>query len=556
MNDVKTYSEGSIIKAVYRNQILSEYSNNPLIEALPPIMNFEQVESLIHSYPQFDESERNLDAEYRYHCIQRLFNYFQPWDIHFEIERKISRTIRQGYLSRNPITPNYAADLQGIYQSVKYKDAGLDRVPLSYSKASGFTIIGFSGVGKTTSIDKILSLYPQVIVHDQYRGTTLNHNQLVWMKLDCPFVGSIKGLCSNFFMEFDRLLGDNTYSKFASGRNTTTDVMIPRMALLARRQDLGILVIDEIQHLSAAKSGGSEKMLNFFVTLVNKIGIPVILIGTTKALGILQGEFRQARRGSGQQGDVIWERMDKNIKWDLLIRGMWNFQWTKQVATLTDEINDVLYEESQGIVDIAVKLYAMAQIHAIATRKEIITADIIRKVAKQNLKLVRPMLLALKSGKIKEINKYGDISPIDIDAFCEEQLKSITLNSKIENAQQSFTKAKLDNTELFEEAVIQLVAYDIKMDEAKSTVKQLIEAGKDFSDVAKLVKAALKVILSKEFSTNKESKKVVRLNKTQKDKNDLREIVDKGRKLRKSAYEALKEAGVIKCPVEEFIMLG
>lgn len=556
MNEAVVYPEGAIIKAVYRDQVLSEYNNNPLIEALPPIMGFELVESLIHSYPQFDEKERSLDAEYRYHCIQRLFNYFQPWDIHFEIERKISRTIRQGYLSRNPMKPDYAADLQGIYQSVKYKDAGFDRAPLSYSKASGFTIIGFSGVGKTTSIDKILSLYPQVIVHDQYKGTTLNHNQLVWMKLDCPFDGSIKGLCSNFFMEFDRLLGDNTYSKFASGRNTTTDVMIPRMALLARRQNLGILVIDEIQHLSAAKSGGSEKMLNFFVTLLNKIGIPIVLIGTTKALGVLQGEFRQARRGSGQQGDVIWERIDKNIKWDLLIHGMWNFQWTKQVAALTDEINGALYEESQGIVDIAVKLYAMSQIHAIATRKEIITAEIIRKVAKQNLKLVRPMLLALKSGNIKEINKYGDISPIDIDAFCEEQLRSITLNDKIENMQQSRKNATPVNTELFEEAVIQLVAYGIKIDEAKSTVKQIIEAGEEFSDVTQIVKEALKVILRKELNTENESKKVVKLNKIQRDKNDLREIVDKGRKLKKSAYDALKEAGVVKCPVEEFIALG
>ena len=36
---------------------------------------------------------------------------------------------------------------------------------------------------------------------------------------------------------------------------------------------VGILVIDEIQHLSEAKGGGSDKMLNFFVTLVNTIGL-------------------------------------------------------------------------------------------------------------------------------------------------------------------------------------------------------------------------------------------------------------------------------------------
>lgn len=556
MSDAVIYQEGSVIKAVYKEQVLPEYCNNPLIEALPPIMGFEQVENLIHSYPSFEESERNLDAEYRYHCIQRLFNYFQPSSIHFEIERKISRAIRQGYLSRNPVNPNYAADLQGLYQSVKQKDMNFNVVPLSYTKASGFTIIGFSGVGKTTSIDKILSLYPQVIIHDEYKEVELNHYQLVWMKLDCPFDGSIKGLCSNFFMEFDRLLGEKTYSKFASGRNTTTDVMIPRMALLARRQNLGILVIDEIQHLSAAKSGGSEKMLNFFVTLVNKIGIPVILIGTTKALSILQGEFRQARRGSGQQGDVVWEKMDKNNKWDLLINGMWKFQWTKQVAALTDEINDVLYEESQGIVDIAVKLFAMTQIHAISTRKELITPEIIRKVAKDNLQLVRPMLLALKSGNKREIAKYADIVPIDIDAFCEEQLQTITFNKKIDRNQTEKVISTIDNKDLFEEAVIQLVGYDVKIETAKKAVKQIMDKDNNCGEVAIIIKAALKIILRSEVESEQATNNVVRMKKEKRDKSDLRVIIDEGRKERKSAYEALKEAGVIKCPIEEFIAIG
>jgi len=556
MSDAVMYPEGSVIKAVYKEQMLPEYSNNPLIEALPPIIGFEQVENLIHSYPSFEESERNLDAEYRYHCVQRLFNYFQPWNIHFEIERKISRAIRQGYLSRNPANPSYAADLQGIYQSVKQKDMNFNAAPLSYTKASGFTIIGFSGVGKTTSIDKILSLYPQVIIHDEYKGISLNHYQIAWMKLDCPFDGSIKGLCSNFFMEFDRLLGENTYSKFASGRNTTTDVMIPRMALLARRHSLGMLVIDEIQHLSAAKSGGSEKMLNFFVTLVNRIGIPVILIGTTKALSILQGEFRQARRGSGQQGDVIWERMEKNKKWDLLINGMWKFQWTKQVAVLTDEINDTLYEESQGIVDIAVKLYAMTQIHAISTRKELITPEIIRKVAKENLKLVRPMLLALKSGNKQEIARYADIVPIDIDAFCEEQLQTITFNNKIDINQTEKVISTIDNKDLFEEAVIQLVGYDVKIEAAKTAVKQVLDKDKNCSEVINVVKKALKVILRNELRNEQVKSNVIKLKNNQKDTNDLRAIVDKGRKVKKSAYKALRDAGVIKCPVEGFVSIG
>lgn len=88
---------------------------------------------------------------------------------------------------------------------------------LSKPSASGLTIIGTSGVDKSTSVEKILSLYPQTIVHSDYKGKAFPHYQLTWLKLDCPFDGSLKGLCNNFFLAFDHLLGDNTYHKYANG---------------------------------------------------------------------------------------------------------------------------------------------------------------------------------------------------------------------------------------------------------------------------------------------------------------------------------------------------
>lgn len=119
------------------------------------------------------------------------------------------------------------------------------------------------------------------------------------------------------------------------------------MAHLASRHGIGLLIIDEVQHLSLSKSGGSDKMLNFFVTLVNTIGIPVLMVGTNKAISILQSEFRQARRGSGQ-GDMVWSQMPKDESWDLFVEGMWEYQWTTNFTELTSEFSYLLYEESQG----------------------------------------------------------------------------------------------------------------------------------------------------------------------------------------------------------------
>jgi hypothetical protein len=92
---------GEAVEAEYNEQVIEEYGDNPFIEALPPILNeLEAVEKLA-VYPNFDPQERRLDKQYRIHMVQRLFQCFQPLMIHLDLESRISRVIRQGYLARN-----------------------------------------------------------------------------------------------------------------------------------------------------------------------------------------------------------------------------------------------------------------------------------------------------------------------------------------------------------------------------------------------------------------------------------------------------------------------
>lgn len=153
----------------------------------------------------------------------------------------------------------------------------------------GFTVIGCPGVGKSTSLEAILSLYPQVIFHGRYQNRDLIRAQIVWLKSEAPFDNSTKGICLSFFQAVD-------------------EELLLKMARVAANHGLGVLDIDEIQRLSYGKSGGTEKRLNFFVQLSNTIGIPVVLVGTFKARRILSGALHQILRGAGQ-GDMIWDRM-------------------------------------------------------------------------------------------------------------------------------------------------------------------------------------------------------------------------------------------------------
>ena len=64
---------------------------------------------------------------------------------------------------------------------------------------------------------------------------------------------------------------------------------------------------------------------------------------------------------------------------------MWRYQWTRTSVPYTDEMVDALYDESQGIIDIAVKLYAIVQIDAITKGTEMFTAADIHRAADRKL---------------------------------------------------------------------------------------------------------------------------------------------------------------------------
>lgn len=403
--------------AEYLDQVLPEYRGNPLIEALPDILSSEEAMHLLRRRARYDEAEKSLPAKYRMHCLGRLAHeYYQPLPQHFIIESKISVCIRQGYLNRNPAERGYVLMANEMYAAMKDRRREYG-VPGYHPNASGFTIIGVSGVGKSTAVESVLKLYPQVIEHKAYKGKLLPVTQLVYLKLDCPHNGQLGGLCYSFFEEIDRVLGTDYYDQYKRARITIDSMMI-LMKRIAHEYCLGLLVVDEVQHLSQAKSG-SDAMLNFFVTLVNTIGVPVILIGTSKATPILQGEFRQARRGSGQ-GDLIWNRMEKGKDWELFIRMMWKYQWTRERVDCTREMLDMMYQETQGIVVLAVVLYALVQEEAILGEKETFDEADVRRTARKRMALVQPMIEAIRTNDKKRIEQYADITTIILDQFDKE----------------------------------------------------------------------------------------------------------------------------------------
>jgi AAA domain-containing protein len=418
-------NRGRAVQAAYREPEISAYAGNPFQEALPPYLTTDQAILRLKYYPEFRESYRKASNEIRSQLIQSSMRFFTPLDIHIDLYRRFSNLIRVGYLSRNPLSTSRKKKTLQLNTFDQYGDQYEPAQDEISSTAAGFHLAGISGIGKSFSLNRILNLFPQVIHHSNYRGRDFTHSQLVWLKIDCPFDGNPRGLCISFFKTVDAILGTTYKNNYVKDRRLQ-DELLSDMVTVAGNHYVGVLVIDEIQRLSLAKSGGANKLLNFFIQLVNDIGIPVVLVGTYKALEVLSIEFSYMRRGTGQ-GDLIWDRMKNDKEWQVFVKSLFKAQYTRKSSGASDlvplskkerqhnklpqTLSDVLYEETQGITDLAVKVYMFAQERAIDSRTEIVNAGIIRSVAKDKFGMLREVLEALKYGDKRALYRFEDVYP-------------------------------------------------------------------------------------------------------------------------------------------------
>ena len=393
------------------------YTGNPLNDALPIIKSDRDWYVQLTNGVQFDPSQRTLDAYLRSYFVANLKNLFIPTGQHIILARRIDQLVRMGYRGRHPQSPERAAILHETYSKAQERGKAVKIVFNETKPFCTFSLIGHSGAGKSTTFENILGAYPQCLFHP-----TMNLTQLVWIKVDCPKDGSVKELAYAILNAFDEVLG----TQHAPKRNSrfTADMCTSRVSHLAVAYNLGVLVIDELQNLSAKKSGGREEMLNWFQELVNTVRLPVVALGTYKARSVLQLDLRHARRLS-VFGSEIWDPLDKNGDFDQLVGNMWRYTLLREPGKLTDEMRAVIHEETQGIRAFIVDMFVVAQLHALGKGIETMTPEFFRQVAREEFAAVQPMLNALRSKDPNRIRRFEDLMSYKVDEYIERARKLI-----------------------------------------------------------------------------------------------------------------------------------
>lgn len=451
-----------IHQAEYAEPEIEDYRDNPLINALPLLNSPQATAKALNRYPKVHLSEKSLPGYIRRHAMMRILDEFlYPTKAHLQLEQMISGMIRRGYLGRNIATLDYHRNLQDVDIvdfNLVARNAG--------SAALSSSVIGCSGTGKTTAIEAILDSYRhQAIYHPKYQ-----HMQLVWLKVDCPHDGSARSLCIHFFRAVDDVIGSDYEETYVKARSSA-ESMLGDIARVSALHSIGILVLDEIQHLQAARSGGASKLLNFFVTLTNVIKVPVLFVGTPNALELFSPTMRSARRAS-QFGSLNWNRFEHlsndgaDSEWDLFLLRMWKLQWFQHPTPLTEPMKLLFWELTQGVAHVAVSLFYLSQARAVMAKSEVLDQKLVQDVYNKELSIIHPMIKALQSGRKEEILKYADL---DLSA---DTIRIIGLGGEISVAEVSQNEIEQDK---FTELRDLLIKMGIGADIAPLTAKQALE---------------------------------------------------------------------------------
>jgi hypothetical protein len=218
--------------------------------------------------------------------------------------------------------------------------------------------------------------------------------------------------------QVDQLIPDaNYFELYGSSDRVSVESLMTNVRLVLQMHCCGLLVMDEIQNLENAPKN-KQSMMTLLVSMSNVLSVPLMFIGTNKARRMLGLDFRQARRSIGL-GFAYWDRLESDEtgpnEWNDFLEMMWRFQWVTTPVPLTPYFSSLMFHHTQGVIDLAIKLFAAAQVRAIFEGIETITPQLLEEIANRELVLVKPMINALRKNDLKALDAYDDISPLGFE---------------------------------------------------------------------------------------------------------------------------------------------
>jgi hypothetical protein len=392
-----------------------------LIMHIPEMKQGEELISALSVLPEYHDNVRNENQAVRMMELSAIQRIYVPSEMSIEIYSKMYLALVRSLQKKSTNIAikqryeNYKAIQQQSYNGI-------------LGGSDSFTIIGTSGIGKSSAISRAISVIAENrIIETKNLCTPI----IPFLVVQCPFDSSVKGLLFEILRKVDETLGSNYY-QFALKARATTDMLIGSVAQVALNH-IGMLVVDEIQNVANSKNGKS--LIGALTQLINNSGISICMVGTPESAVFFEQAMQLARRSVG----LKYTTMNYDEYFQSFCKVLFKYQYTKQRTEITPVIIEWLYEHSSGIVSVVISLIYDAQEIAILTGKEVLNLETLNEAYQQRLSLlhgyIQPSVIQNKS----TTRKKKTIADLNINQTSDSQkqenysIAAIAEKAKTEN---------------------------------------------------------------------------------------------------------------------------
>lgn len=351
---------------------------------LPEMKSGNELISALSIIPEYDETICQQNQAVRLMALSDLYQIYIPSQMSLEIYSKLYLALLRSMQKK------------GTQMAIKQRYENYKAIQQqSYSGILGgsdsFTIIGTSGIGKSSAISRAISL----ITENRIIETEKPYTKIIpCLIVQCPFDSSVKGLLLEILRKVDEELGTDHYIHAIKSRASTTDMLIGAVSSIALN-NIGMLVVDEIQNVVNSKNGKS--LIGALTQLINNSGISICMVGTPESTVFFEQAMQLARRSVGLQ----YTTMKYDEYFQSFCKIIFKYQFLKNQTEITAAITEWLYEHSAGVVSVVVSLIHDAQEIAILTGKEVLNLDTLNEAYQQRLTLlhgyIQPSVIQNKS---------------------------------------------------------------------------------------------------------------------------------------------------------------
>lgn len=362
----------------------------------------------------------------RLHLVSTVRDLHLPSPAGIAVARQVDLMLREGYRHRSPTS---AKGWQSIYalSSPSLADQ-LGMTPAMMGSPLAAAVVGVSGVGKTASIERALSLYPQCVEHDSFPQMAHGHKQLVWLKVEVPGSGKGIDLARALWLATDIAMGTDYSSRKPVVDAKSGAVLLNLWLRRVACHYLGFISLDEIQNLfkiaTLAQRKSVKKVierpqlrivddeaLKFILTLINVAKIPIMVSGTHDAMEIFETRLSTSQRLT-IEGLIRFEHAltpeDAYFR-DILLPALFKYQFLDHKAECNPQWRELMHGYTAGLPRLCVNLWIQAQRLALERNAKCIDFKHVKDVMSTTMSPSMKGVDALLSGDSRRYAQYEDL---------------------------------------------------------------------------------------------------------------------------------------------------